>query len=79
MTHASFFGMDPKPSLPLRLVGLFFTYKPLIFAFGILTPVIAQTLIAAKAPLPDGISPYWIGLAVAAMWGGLAQWKGRWI
>lgn len=71
--------MDQKPPLPLRLAGLFFRFKPLIFAFGILTPLIAQALIAAKAPLPEGVSPYWIGLAVAALWGGFAQWKGRWI
>jgi hypothetical protein len=71
--------MEPKPSLLMRFVGLFFRFKPLVFAFGILMPLIAQILIAAKVQMPEGISPYWAGCVVAALWGGFAQWKGRWI
>lgn len=71
--------MDAKPSLLFRLVGLFFTWKPLIFAFGILMPLVAQVLIALKAPLPENVPPLLAGFIVAALWGGFAQWKGRWI
>ena len=71
--------MDAKPSLLFRLVGLFFTWKPLIFAFGILMPLVAQGLIALKVPLPETVPPLLIGFGVAALWGGVAQWKGRWI
>ncbi len=71
--------MDAKPSPLFRLVGLFFTWKPLIFAFGILMPLVAQALIALKAPLPENVPPLLAGFGVAALWGGFAQWKGRWI
>lgn len=71
--------MDAKPSLLLRLVGVFFTWKPLIFAFGILMPLVAQALGALNVTLPGNIAPLWAGFAVAALWGGFAQWKGRWI
>lgn len=71
--------MDKKPPLPLRLIGLFFQFKQLVFAFGILMPLIAQALILLKAPLPEAIPPYAVGFAIAALWGGFAQWKGRWI
>lgn len=71
--------MDEKPPLIFKVIGAFFKWKPLIFAFGILMPVVAQALTALKVPLPDGVHPLWAGFAVAALWGGFAQWKGRWI
>lgn len=71
--------MDQRPSLAFRIIGAFFKWKPLIFAFGILMPLVAQTLVALKVPLPEAAHPLWIGFGVAALWGGLAQWKGRWI
>lgn len=71
--------METKPSLLMRLIGLFFRFKPLVFAFGILMPLVAQILIAATVRMPEGLSPYWVGFVVAALWGGFAQWKGRWI
>lgn len=71
--------MNQKPSYALRLIGLFFQFKPLIFAFGILMPLIAQSLILAQAPLPEDVSPYAASFVVSAVWGGIAQWKGRWI
>lgn len=71
--------MESTPSLPLRLLGAVLSVKPLIFAFGFLAPLIAQSLRALDVPLPDGIPPLAIGLVVAGLWGGIAQWKGRWI
>lgn len=71
--------MDAQPSLALRIIGAFFKWKPLIFAFGILMPAAAQALVALKAPLPEGVHPLMVGFGVAALWGGLAQWRGRWI
>lgn len=71
--------MDQKPSVAFRVIGAFFKWKPLIFAFGILMPLVAQTLVALEARLPTGMHPLWIGFAVGVLWGGLAQWKGRWI
>ncbi len=73
------FGMDARPSPLLIAIGLFFRFKPLIFAFGIMMPFIAQVLIATRAPLPVAVSPWAIGFVIAALWGGFAQWKGRWV
>ncbi len=77
MCHLLF--MDQKPSLLLLVIGAFFKWKPLLFGFGILMPGVTQALILLRAPLPDTVHPLWIGFAVAAVWGGIAQWKGRWI
>jgi hypothetical protein len=74
-----FYEMDAKPSPLFVAVGLFFKFKPLIFAFGIMMPFIAQALTVSRAPLPEAVSPWAVGFGVAALWGGIAQWKGRWV
>ena len=71
--------MELQPSLSVRLLGAVLSFKPLIFAFGFLAPLIAQSARALNAPLPEGVPPLAVGLAVAGLWGGVAQWKGRWI
>ncbi|MCA8902723.1 MAG: hypothetical protein KDA53_15900 [Hyphomonas sp.] len=71
--------MSEAPSLPERLITLVLQAKPLIFAFGFLAPLIAQSLRALNVPLPEGLSPMIVGLVVAGIWGGIAQWTGRWI
>lgn len=71
--------MESRPPLPARLVSAVLSAKPLIFAFGFLAPFVAQSLKALNVPLPDGVAPLAIGLALAALWGGIAQWTGRWI
>lgn len=70
--------MDDKPALPLRLLGIVVAAKPLIFAFGFLAPLIAQSLKALNVPLPEGVPPIGVALLVAGLWGGIAQWTGRW-
>lgn len=52
-------------------------FLPLIFAVGFLAPLISQSLTAIgwSAPFGDPL----FGLAMAIVWGLIAQIKGRWI
>jgi hypothetical protein len=69
---------EPKPFL-FKFLGAIFAVGPLIFAFGFIAPLVAQSLSALDISMPGDLSPVTVGLAVAALWGGFAQWKGRWI
>ncbi|MFN3231191.1 MAG: hypothetical protein ACE363_03405 [Alphaproteobacteria bacterium] len=52
---------------------------PILFALGFLTPLIAQIIERAGWTAPWDLSPLLFGLILAAVWGGLAQWRGRWL
>lgn len=56
-----------------------FFLGPLIFAFGFLMPLIAQSVTAIGWTPPLGLSPIAFGFSVAALLGFLAQIRGRWI
>ncbi|MCE9523267.1 MAG: hypothetical protein K8S25_12650 [Alphaproteobacteria bacterium] len=56
-----------------------FYFGPLLFAFGFIAPLTAKILERAGWDLPLGITPLIAGLVLAAVWGGYAQVKGRWI
>ena len=55
-----------------------FEYGPLVFAFGFIAPLTAQIL-ERSALMPPSVDPLWVGLALAALWGGYAQIKGSWL
>lgn len=56
-----------------------FRFGPLIFAFGFLTPLIAQIIRALDLTPPFGLEPLTVGLVVAGLLGLAAQARGRWI
>ena len=60
-------------------IRLIFRFGPLIFAFGFLAPLTAQLIQAAGVTTPFGLSPLIIGLILAAVAGGIAQVRGRWV
>lgn len=61
------------------LFGLIAKFLPLIFAFGFVVPVIAQSMTALGWAAPFGLSPLGFALIVGGCWGLIAQTKGRWI
>tara|TARA_R110000782_G_scaffold157224_1_gene249456 strand:+ start:1531 stop:1725 length:195 start_codon:yes stop_codon:yes gene_type:complete len=56
-----------------------FQYGALVFAFGFIAPLTMQVIMRAGIDLPLGLSPLVAGLILAAVWGGIAQYRGRWI
>ena len=56
-----------------------FKYGALVFAFGFIAPLTMQIIIRAGLDLPWGLTPLVAGLILAAAWGGIAQYRGRWI
>jgi|TARA_R110000796_G_scaffold246455_1_gene371263 ABC-type sulfate transport system permease subunit len=56
-----------------------FQYGALVFAFGFIAPLTMQIITRAGIDLPFGLSPLMAGLILAALWGGIAQYRGRWI
>tara|TARA_R110000772_G_scaffold117370_1_gene222762 strand:- start:537 stop:731 length:195 start_codon:yes stop_codon:yes gene_type:complete len=56
-----------------------FQYGALVFAFGFIAPLTMQVIMRAGIDLPLGLSPLMAGLILAAVWGGIAQYRGRWI
>ena len=56
-----------------------FQYGALVFAFGFIAPLTMQIITRAGIDLPLGLSPLMAGLILAAVWGGIAQYRGRWI
>lgn len=65
--------------LHIRALRTVFYFGPLIFAFGFLTPLTAQIIERAGWTPPLGLTPLAAGLVVAAVLGGAAQIRGRWI
>ena len=62
-----------------KALTLFLKFLPLVFAFGFLVPVIAQGLQILGWTPSFGLSALSCALIVGGIWGGFAQWKGRWI
>mgnify|MGYP001828438329 CR=1 FL=1 len=52
---------------------------PLLFAFGFLMPLTAQTITALGWTPPFGLSPLVAGAIVAVLLGVPAQIRGRWV
>jgi hypothetical protein len=61
------------------ILGALVKLLPLIFAFGLLVPVIAQGMDAAGLAAPFGLSSLVFAMIVAGSWGLFATLKGRWI
>lgn len=63
-----------------RALNLIFAIKPLLFAFGFLTPVLAQGLRAGGVSQFAGMSVLAASAVVCGLWGLIAAFrKGRWI
>ena len=62
-----------------KILKITFYLGPLIFAFGFLMPLIAQSISALGWTPPFGLSPLSFGFAVAGSLGLLAQIRGSWI
>lgn len=63
-----------------RALEFVLTIKPLIFALGFLTPVLAQALQAMQVREPFGLASLAFSALVCGAWGTLATIrKGRWI
>ena len=71
--------MEERSPFYVQVIKTIFYLGPLIFAFGFLAPLVSQSLQALNVSPPFGLSPLMAGLVVAAVLGGLAQWRGRWI
>lgn len=56
-----------------------FQYGALVFAFGFIAPLTMQIITRSGIDLPFGLSPLMAGLILATVWGGIAQYRGRWI
>lgn len=61
------------------VIKTIFNFGALVFAFGFITPLTMQVIIRAGIDLPFGLTPLMAGLILAAVWGGVAQYRGRWI
>lgn len=62
-----------------KFITLVLKLLPLIFAFGFLVPVFAQSMSALGWPAPFGLSTLAFALILGGAWGLFAQIKGRWI
>ena len=62
----------------IQFIRAVFYLGPLLFAFGFIASLTAQVIAPAGCSLPFGVTPLMAGLGLAALWGGYAQWKGRW-
>lgn len=60
-------------------LALIMKFLPLIFAFGFVVPVIAQSMAAMGWASPFGLSNLHFALIAGGSWGLIAQIKGRWI
>ncbi len=56
-----------------------FQYGALVFAFGFIAPLTMQIITSAGIDLPFGLTPLVAGLSLAVVWGGIAQYRGRWV
>ena len=62
-----------------KLLGGILKFLPLIFAFGLLVPVIMQGMDAMGWQAPFGLSALAFAVIIAGGWGLIAQVTGRWI
>ena len=56
-----------------------FLVMPLLFGFGFIAPLIAQTMAVWGWDAPGGLQPIVFGLLVGGVWGLYATIRGRWI
>ncbi|WP_340693389.1 hypothetical protein [Hyphomonas sp.] len=61
------------------VIKTIFNFGALVFAFGFIAPLTMQIITRAGIDLPYGLTPLMAGLILAAVWGGVAQYRGRWI
>lgn len=66
-------------SVAISAIKVIFYLGPLVFAFGFLAPLVAQIIDRTGWAPPFGLSPLVTGLIVAAVAGGAAQLRGRWV
>lgn len=52
---------------------------PLLFGWGFVAPLIAQSLDAASIEAPWSLSSLAFGMLVGTLLGSLATWRGRWV
>lgn len=62
-----------------KCLKLIFLPGPLIFAIGLLVPLVAQSVDALGWVPPFGMSPLAFGFAIVGPLGVFAQFRGSWI
>ena len=62
-----------------KAIRTLFYFGPLLFAFGFIAPLVAQTITALDLLPPFGLSPLHAGLIISALMGIPAQFRGSWI
>lgn len=63
----------------IQVLKIVFYLGPLLFGFGFVAPLTAQTFVALSIEPPFGLSPLVAGLIVGGTLGLIAQIRGRWI
>lgn len=63
----------------VHVIKAIFYVGPLLFGFGLLTPLTAQVIQAMDWTPPFGLTPLMTGLIVGGTLGLFAQIRGRWI
>ncbi|WOR15852.1 hypothetical protein RYZ27_04145 [Hyphomonas sp. FCG-A18] len=63
----------------IQVIKTIFDLGPLLFAFGFIAPLTMQVIERAGWVPPFGLSPLVCGLGLAALLGGIAQIRGRWL
>lgn len=63
----------------MSLVKFVFSVGPLLFAFGFLTPLIAQTMAHFNVSAPFGLGDLPFALLISGVLGVAAQIRGRWL
>ena len=62
-----------------KAIRTLFYFGPLLFAFGFIAPLVAQSITALGLVPPFGLTSLHAGLIVGALMGIPAQFRGRWI
>jgi len=63
----------------VQVIKAIFYVGPLLFGFGFLAPLIAQTIALSGWTPPLGLTPLMTGLILGGLYGLIAQIRGRWI
>ena len=63
----------------MSLLKNIFYFGPLLFAFGFIMPLTAQIIDRTDWTMPLDLSPLMVGFILAAVWGSVAQYRGKWI
>jgi len=62
-----------------KAIRTLFYFGPLLFAFGFLAPLIAQTITVMGWTPPFGLTPLHTGLIIGGALGLIAQFRGKWL